>query len=478
MADQELAHLIASSSDGTVVAGQRRGEAWVAVAASRRRGSKPRVSWRPVLIQVGLTAVLVIGLVAVAGTIEARRTAEREAVENATQTTGVLVHAAVQPAITDDLLHPDTQASAKARTRLDAIVHSQVLTDAVVRVKLWTRDGLVLYSDEPRLVNQVYPLEANEIEAMKAATSVASVSHLSAPENKYERNAGKLIEVYYPVFTGTGVELLFETYLKYDQVITRSEQTMRTFASIAIGALLLILMVQMPISWTMLGRLRRGQQQRHQLMAKALTAGAEERRRIAGALHDGVVQDLAAVSFVVAGSADHAREIGQNQLGGQLDLVADTLRSDIRALRSLLVDIYPPSLRSAGLQAALCDLAATLSSPGTSITIETEPNLMVGQQAEALLYGVAQECLRNAVRHANATTIDVRIARFGDVARLEVADDGIGFDAPSVVNGPADDHFGLRVVRDMAADLGAMLAVVSGPGEGTRWRLEVHSDAE
>jgi signal transduction histidine kinase len=429
-----------------------------------------------VLIQVGLTAVLVVGLVAVAGTIEARRTAEQEAVENATQTTGLLVHAVVQPAIIDDLLNPGSAAAAKARTRLDAIVRSRVLTDTVVRVKLWTRDGRVVYSDEPRLVNQVYPLEANEVEAMRAATSVASVSNLSEPENRYERNAGKLIEVYYPVFTGSGVELLFETYLKYDQVITRSERTLRTFASIAIGALLLILMVQMPISWTMLGRLRRGQQQRHQLMAKALTAGAEERRRIAGALHDGVVQDLAAVSFVVAGSADQARGIGESRLGHQLDVVADTLRSNIRALRSLLVDIYPPSLRSAGLQAALSDLAATLSGSNVSIRITTEPNLAVDHEVEALLYGVAQECLRNAVRHARASSVVVEIARIGNLAHLEIADDGVGFDAPSVLHGPADGHFGLRVICDLAADLGAMLAVDSRPGHGTRWLLEVPVD--
>jgi signal transduction histidine kinase len=452
----------------------RANDLWEAVPAARRRPAKPQVSWRPVLIQVGLTAALVIGLVAVAGTVASRRTAEQETVENATETTGVLVHAAVQPAITDDLLDPETDASAKARARLDAIVRSQVLSDSLVRVKLWTRDGRVVYSDEPRLVNEVYPLDASEIEAMRAATSVASVSNLAEPENRYERNAGKLIEVYYPVFTAAGVEMLFETYLKYDEVITRTEQTLQTFASIAIGAFLFVLMVQMPISWTMIGRLRRGQQQRHELMAKALTAGAEERRRIAGALHDGVVQDLAAVSFVVAGSADQVRGLGESRLGAQLDVVADTLRSNIRALRSLLVDIYPPSLRSAGLPAALSDLVAMLSTTGVTITIVTEPNLAVGYEIEALLYGVAQECLRNAVQHAQATTVTVEISNTGDVVRLEITDDGVGFDARSVLNAPGDGHFGLRVICDMAAEKGAMLAVDSRPGVGTRWRLEVH----
>jgi signal transduction histidine kinase len=454
------------------------GERWVAVTAARRRPPSRQVPWRPVLVQVALTAILVVGLVAVAGTLEARRLAEQEAVENATQTTGVLVRTAVLPVISDDLLNREPEPWQRAYARLDGIVRTEVLTDTLVRVKLWTRDGRIIYSDEPRLVNETYPLDADEIEAMRAATSLAFVTDLTEPENRYERDAGKLIAVYYPLFTASGVELLFETYLKYDRVIAHSEQTLRTFATISVGALLIILMVQMPVSWTMIARLRRSEHQRHRLLAKALTAGAEERRRIAGALHDGVVQDLAAVSFVVAGSADQVRGVGRAEIGDQLDVVAETLRSNIRALRSLLVEIYPPNLRNAGLPAALSDLAATLSATGVSITITTEPDLAVGPQIEALLYGVAQECLRNAARHAQATTIAAGITRVGDVVRLEVTDDGVGFDAASVLRGPAEGHFGLRVIRDLAADLGAMLAVDSRPGGGTRWRLEVHTDDE
>ena len=378
---------------------------WVAVATPRRRTPRPPASWRPVLIQVAITSILIIGLVAIAGIVEARQTAEREAVENALQTTSVLVRAAVQPAITDALLVEDPSAF----TRLDEVVRGQVLTETVIRVKLWTRDGRVVYSDEPRLINDVFPLDANEVEALRAATSIGSITDLQEPENRFERPAGKLVEVYYPVWTPSGQELLFETYLKYDQVNTRSGQTLRSFTSIAIGALLLMLMVQMPVSWAMIVRLRRGQQQRHHLLASALTASAEERRRIAGTLHDGVVQDLAAMSFMVAGSADHARGLGQDRLGERLDVVANTLRTNIRALRSLLVDIYPPSLREAGLPAALGDLASTLSASGVNITVRIAPNLTLSHGCEALIYGVAQECLRNAGRHARAENITVEV---------------------------------------------------------------------
>jgi len=199
MAGHESAQRTLTPGDG-VDAGER----WVAVATARRRPPKTQLPWRPVLIQVGLTAILVLGLVAVTGTVEARRAAEQEAVENATDTTGVLVRAAALPAITDDLLNPSSDAWPPAYARLDGIVRNEVLSDTVVRVKLWTRDGRIIYSDEPRLVNETYPLDANEIEAMRAATSLAFVSDLSEPENRYEVDRGKLIAVYYPVFTPSG----------------------------------------------------------------------------------------------------------------------------------------------------------------------------------------------------------------------------------------------------------------------------------
>jgi two-component system, NarL family, sensor kinase len=452
--------------------------AWTALVNPRKRPSDKTMSWRPVIIQVVLTAILVGALVAAAGLVEQREASKQEAVDNATQATGVLVHAVVQPAIADALLTKNSSGFASAFARLDEVVRGRVLTDTVIRVKLWTPDGRVVYSDEPRLVDQIFPLDASETAALRAASSVGGLTDLQEPENQFERKDAQLVEVYYPVWTPSGKEMLFETYMRYDQVVTHNEQGIESFASVAIGALLIMLMVQMPVSWAMIGRLRRVQQQRHHLLAGALTASAEERRRIAGTLHDGVVQDLAAASFIVAGSADQVRGLGQEQVGDRLDVVAETLRTSIRALRSLLVDIYPPSLRASGLSAAFADLAATLSRADAHVTITLEPDLMMKQDSEALMYAVAQECLRNAVRHAQATTIVVEVVRAGPNIRLEVSDDGVGFDPQRVINQPGDGHFGLRVIRDLAADYGAMLAVDSRPGMGTRWRLEVPADEQ
>ena len=451
---------------------------WTTVVPPRQRPATKPVSWRPVIVQVVITGILVIGLIATAGIVEEQRFSDQEAVEHATQATEILVRAVVQPAIDDALLAKDSSGYAKAFARLDAVVRGQVLTDTVTRVKLWTRAGQVVYSDEPRLIGEVFPLDANEVEAMRAAASVGGVTDLTEPENQFEPTFARLVEVYYPVWTPSGVELLFETYMKYDHVAKHSDQGMESFASVAIGALLLMLMVQMPLSWAMIARLRRVQQQRTHLLTSALTASAEERRRIAGTLHDGVVQDLAAASFIVAGSADQIRGLGQERVGERLDMVADTLRTSIRALRTLLVDIYPPNLRAAGLCAAFADLAATLSTREVQIAITIEPGLTMKPDTEALMYAVAQECLRNAVRHAQATTVAAEVVRAGSKVRLEVSDDGVGFDPQRMINEPGEGHFGLRVIRDLAAEYGALLAVDSGPGLGTRWRLEVPADEQ
>jgi two-component system NarL family sensor kinase len=74
-------------------------------------------------------------------------------------------------------------------------------------------------------------------------------------------------------------------------------------------------------------------------------------------LHDGVVQDLTAVSLLLSSAADHARQERSDALAAQLWQTSGTVRGSIGALRSLLADIYPPSLASAGLAGALSDLA-------------------------------------------------------------------------------------------------------------------------
>ena len=79
---------------------------------------------------------------------------------------------------------------------------------------------------------------------------------------------------------------------------------------------------------------------------------------------------------------------------------------------------------------------------------------------------------------AQASHATVRISRHDDIVRLDVADNGIGFDPAATLDNAAEGHFGLRIMRDLAIEHNARLAVRSRVGAGTHWRLEVKAGVE
>jgi signal transduction histidine kinase len=211
-------------------------------------------------------------------------------------------------------------------------------------------------------------------------------------------------------------------------------------------------------------------------MRRALEASEEERQRIAASLHDGVVQQLAAASFTAAGHADRAAVAGQPQLAAGLQTVASTVRDSIAGLRSLLVDIYPPSLRTSGLAVALRDLpkSATATEARLIIELDAEVADALPAAAQDATFRVAQEALRNVVRHSGAEHVTLRLGAIDDQwALLEIIDDGRGFDAAAAFHHDGDGHFGLQLMADSARRIGAALTFSGAPGGGTWLRLEV-----
>ncbi|WP_419993802.1 GAF domain-containing protein [Streptomyces boninensis] len=199
---------------------------------------------------------------------------------------------------------------------------------------------------------------------------------------------------------------------------------------------------------------------------------AEERTRLAHELHDAVSQKLFSLRLTAQAAAalvdrDPAR--AKDELSQVAALAAEAADE----LRAAVVELRPAALDEDGLVATLATHAQVLDRAHEArVTFESSPSVraLPASQEEAVLR-VAQEALHNALRHADAGTVEVTLARRGQGVALTVRDDGVGFD-PSAVRS-AGRHLGLVSMRDRAAGVGGSLTVESEPGKGTVIELEV-----
>ena len=421
------------------------------------------------VLQFAITGLVAVALVGLAAFLLQRRAAANQAIDEARNVTRVLASTAIMPNLSQSVV----AGNPNALRRLDAAVRTHVLNDQVRRVKLWTADGHIVYSDEPRLIGARYPLAKDDLESLREHKVTADISDLSAPENRFERGQGKLLEVYLPVHTPNGQPLLFETYQRYGSIAHDAQQVWLAFAPALGGALLLLWILQIPLARSLAGRLREGQREREALLLRAMEASDAERRRIAADLHDGVVQDLAGISYGLEAGAEHAGTRGDAGSATDMRRGAAATRQSMRQLRSLLVELHPPNLHASGLEPALTDLCAPLRAHGVDCELDVETVPRLSPPGEELVFRAAQEALRNVLAHANATRTVIRLSQEQERVVLTVEDDGRGFTPDDVEQSRSDGHLGLSLLADRAMDLGGALDVDAEPGRGTRLRLEV-----
>jgi signal transduction histidine kinase len=427
---------------------------------TEREGEPPVATAVGRFVLAGVAAVALVGL---ASFLLMRSIGTDEATDNASEVTRLLGEGVVQPRLTQGVIDGDPEAVRK----FDRVIRDTIVSEPIVRVKIWDAQGQIVYSDEPRLIGQTFELGEDERRALEHGTPDSEVSDLSEPENQYERNFGKLLEAYTRVTAPDGQPLLFETYQQYSSVTASGRSLWLAFLPALILALVLLELVQVPLATSLARRVRGAHRERLKLLERAVDASDRERRRIAGDLHDGAVQDLAGVAISLDAAA---RKLGEDdaEAASALRRGAAQARGTVRSLRGLLVEIYPPSLQRAGLHAALEDMLAPLSARGIETSLEVEDGLDLGLEREAVCFRVAGEAVRNAQKHAAASRVDVVLRRAGESIELTVTDDGRGFEA-----GPGDrpGHIGTALLADLAAEAGGDVAIDSAPGRGTVVRL-------
>jgi signal transduction histidine kinase len=196
----------------------------------------------------------------------------------------------------------------------------------------------------------------------------------------------------------------------------------------------------------------------------------EERNRLARELHDSVTQRLFGVGLA-AESAATLLERDPGAAADELARVKGLAREAMDELRAVVFELRPASLEAEGLASVLrkhVDVLRRVSGRPIELSIGDPPRLPGATAAQ--VFRIAQEALQNALRHAEADRIDVRLEAANGGLLLSVADDGRGFDPMGPVRGR---RLGLTSMEERAAELGGTLEIASEAGEGTRVRLEL-----
>ncbi|HTM84792.1 MAG TPA: GAF domain-containing sensor histidine kinase [Mycobacterium sp.] len=202
----------------------------------------------------------------------------------------------------------------------------------------------------------------------------------------------------------------------------------------------------------------------HELFVEQVIEAQEiERRRLAGDIHDGISQRLVTLSYRLDAAA---RAVGHDpaEASIQLEAARELAGLTLEETRVAISGLRPPVLDDLGLAGGLASLARSI--PQLQLEVELS-DVRLPEHIELALYRIAQEGLQNIVKHAAATRAWLRFA-VDDAARLEIVDDGVGFDTfEHPLGGDEMGGYGVLSMAERAELVGGRLNIRSRPGNGT-----------
>ena len=226
-------------------------------------------------------------------------------------------------------------------------------------------------------------------------------------------------------------------------------------------------------------KLAEGEQRLQELVGRLIVAQEEERRRVAYEVHDGLAQvAIAAHQHLQAFADGHPQ--GSPTEEAELARALSLAQRVVREARHVIEDLRPTALDDFGLASALRLKAEELTNEGWKVNYEEEREVPRGEQGrlapevETALYRVAQEALTNARKHAGVGGARLRLVRLPGMVRLEVRDEGRGFDPEGPRrNGGRGERVGMASMHERVALVGGELRITSAPGRGTSVVAEV-----
>lgn len=425
-------------------------------ATSSARGIAERREVRAAVARFLIVGFVALVLVATPVAFWIRAAAERHALDNARDITQRLADNVVGPLITDRLLAGDPAAL----ELLDQRLEPWLAESGVTRIKVWDEHGRVVYSDVESLIGMEFEQEEWARELLEGGPATATLEPQDGEENAYEVDSGELVEVYARSSSQSGAPMIFETYSPGDGVRREQAAVLMGMIPPMLLSLAVLQLAQLIPAVRLARRIQVHQAARNAMLHLAIQASDHERRQIASELHDEVIQDLSGLAYAL----ESVENRGPAEQGPVFRKARTMLQDNIRTLRAMTSELYPPDLDELGLKSSLTRLEAPLVERGIRLTVEIPDKLELDRDRAVLLYRVAREALVNAAKHAAANSVMVRIRQAGEITHILVADDGLGFDPAQRC---PEGHFGLRILGDTVRQAGGALEVRSTPGVGT-----------
>lgn len=407
--------------------------------------------------------------------------------------TNVIKEATAQTALyMDGFVSPNIQELNAVNTI--APEHFNILNDLfskdnlgarIVSVKIWSRDGLVIYSNFPDLIGRKFDDLEDQEEAWNGKAT-GQITNLVKAENVEERllSLGPLFEIYSPIYLNGTHQIIAvaESYQSVD-VLELEIQSAQRWGWLMVGGVMTAIYLVLVgfVNWA--GKRIYQQQlklkdqaaQLAQLLndnkeltkrvriAAANTIALNESlfRRISAELHDGPMQEIGMALYQYGFAIKRAGKQRSTSSNAQ-----SLLQAALQELRAIAARLAVPQLEEMPL-ASIVDVAVDQHElrTGTKVELKIED---IPEQAslptKITVYRFIQEGLNNAFRHANGLSQSVTIARISDDLRLEVSDQGPGFDSSQ----PWADHLGLAGIHEHVESLDGHFVVDSKIGSGTK----------
>jgi signal transduction histidine kinase len=425
--------------------------------ALRRNDTRPEVR-RAIarFLLLNLLAMIIVAAAAIGWSVHVANT---QAVRAAARTARLVATHLVAPLCTEALLQGDQSAI----DALDRAVRDRMRDGSILRVKIWTPEGRIIYSDAATLIGRSFELDPDDKTLLGTDRADAAISALNRAENGLEKQSGRLVETYAGIRGVDGQPLLFEAYFPVGPVDADARAIAWDFTPSALATILALQLLQLPLAIVLARRLDRAHSEHRRLLEHAVAASELERRRISRDLHDGVAQDLAGVAYML--ESLERRVPPDSPFYEAITRATGVIHTDVRSLRQTMVDLYPPDLATEGLERAVTELVGPLREVGIRSTTAVDDTSDLPDLTVQLLFRACRELLRNVLKHAGATEVGVTILVEHDRVILTVVDDGVGFDPQTSSDDP--DRLGLRLLTDAVQDAGGSLRIVAAPGTGT-----------